>query len=169
MQRPGPCPFIQLHNFDAKGSLWCGLHLIDLGPYGCGFLVHIVAHRKWHYKLVWVGGYCIRAQVTKLSSMLIFSKLGTANSLIYILMGGLVNHTKSSNFCQEMQVFRHSSYSILCLNLIFQVGLHITFVLMYFLLMFLYAWIFNQMQYPHVISRIMWIGLDSCVLSLTSY
>jgi len=108
----------------------------------------------------WVGGYCIRAQVTKLSLMLIFSKLGTASSLIYILMGGLVNHTKSSNFCQEMQVFRHSSYSNLCLNLIFQVGLHITYVLIYFLLMFLYAWIFNQMRYPHVIPQIMWSGLD---------
>ena len=64
MQRPGPCPFIQLHNFDAKGSFWCGLHLIDLGPYGCGFLVHIVAHRKWHYKLVWVGGWVLHPSIS---------------------------------------------------------------------------------------------------------
>ena len=46
MQRPGPCPFIQLHNFDERGNLWCGLYLIDLGPYGCGFLVHIVGAQK---------------------------------------------------------------------------------------------------------------------------
>lgn len=46
MQRPGPCAFIQLHNFDEKGNLWGGLYLIDLGPLVVVFWSVLKAHRK---------------------------------------------------------------------------------------------------------------------------